>query len=394
MRALAEAAAFGGAALALHAGAFALWHPSPMPGGEGSASVAVAAASPEVAALAAAWDAAPEGVIDVARPEARPGRESEAVLPVSDAAPASREAPRALPEGAAEQPPAAVLPVPRVTVATLLSPPGSQAPIAGMRSMVPMSVAEPARGDLPIPMAIARPAADPALTVVPDLPLARPAADVSPTLEAAALPTPPDRSPPAAPAVRDVADLARSPVRDLPFSPDAPEELPTVASTAPPESDLAPPASLRPAAMPERPERVPERSAATSTAARTAASGGSGTTRTGTARGGAASISSGRSAASAPGPSAETLQAQWGAEVKGHIAGRAAPPRGVRGQVGLVVSVATDGRIAGVGVARSSGDVRADRAAAGAVQRVGRVPRAPGGLPAGTYRFTVALTLR
>ena len=249
----------------------------------------------------------------------------------------------------------------------LVPPPES----AGRRAGAPVSVMVPApesppEAAAPLP---ARAQVDVAAPAPPAAPAAT--GDAAPPLSP---PSPPP--PPSPPGMLDTANA------DAP-----PEEV----DAAPPGSPLAPVASLRPEAMPDRPAPVRTARAVAREKGRMA-----GAEAAPAAGSGAAAVSrAAPQAGSAPrSPSAETLQAQWGASVKGHIAGRAAPPRGVSGRVGLVVSVATDGRIAGVGVARSSGDARADRAAAGAVQRVGRVPRAPGGLPPGTYRFAVALTLR
>ena len=385
MRALVEAAAFGGAALALHAGALALWHPAAVARGGGTASVAVAAASPEVAALAAAWQAGPDAAGEVVRPDSGQIDGSEAALPVSAPAPRTVDAPAGLTEGTVEPAPQTPDPLPRPPVPAAPAPSRLPAPVSGASRPAPA-------GDAAMPSVMPPPSniPPPGPDAMPALPPVRPAAIPTAPSAEPSLASPPVPMTAGAPALAGRADdRPDAGIGSPPGPPDRADSFEVVA--APPVSDLAPPASVRPVAMPDRP--APGQVAAAGETPRAAASGAGG--RAGAdAPGASGGASQSQQAAAPAGPSAETLQAQWGAQVKGHIAGRTAAPRGARGKVGLVVSVATDGRIAGVGVARSSGNARTDRAAAGAVQRVGRVPRAPGGLPAGTYRFTVALTLR
>ena len=384
MRGLAEIAGFGAAALALHAGALSLWPLDPVSPGEGEA-VAVAVAGAEVAAIAASWRTAPD-VTEAAEPVAMPSADDAPPMPASDAAPDTPPGPDAPDPGAPETGAAPVEPLPRI------ASPSPDAPrLAGSPRPDPIASALVEMADVRRPLAPRAPqpsAADGApMPVRNDLP----PPPLAPIRSAALSPRP-------APAMEAGAGSFVGPARDevtrmratsAPSSP-APDAVPVVAAE-PPGSPFAPWASLRPEAMPERP--APVRTASTVPARIAVAPPGARTPAAAPSRSAGASGSATKAAAPA-GPPAETLQARWGAEVKGHIAGRAAAPRGVSGRVGLMVSVSTDGRIAGVGVARSSGDPRADRAAAGAVQRVGRVPRAPGGLPPGTYRFAVALTLR
>ena len=395
MRGLAEVSLFGAAALALHAGALALWPPSGVTETGGAASsIGIAAASPEVAAMAAAWQAGPDLAdrTEVPPPPPDDGSPLPAIAPA--AAPLGRDLPEAPFEASPERLPAALAPLPRT------APPADGAPTlapAAEPSDVGMAPAvEATSPGARVPEGIAAPASEVGPSALPDRPSPP---DVAVAAEAPPAPSPSvlaERSSGFPSPLPPLAEMRSASEVGVPSA--APERtLPADSVTAPPGSDLAPSASLRPEAMPDRPAPAPVRAAGARSAAREtprAAASGTGRGENVGAPGGRAEAAQGRQAAAPAGPSAETLQAQWGASVKGHIAGRAAPPRGVSGRVGLVVSVATDGRIAGVGVARSSGDARADRAAAGAVQRVGRVPRAPGGLPPGTYRFAVALTLR
>ena len=409
MRGVGEASVFGAAALALHAGALALWPPSGAVG-EGSATspITIAAASPEVAAIAAAWRAGPEAADATDVPT--PPRDDVPPAPAISSAAATlapgmppgqpSELPDAPDEASPDRSAAALAPLPRAASAADRAP--MLAPVAASSGAGIARVPEAPSPDARAPDGIAAPFREAAAGAPPDAP--------SPPSVTVAITAPPD-SAPSVP-VETSSDFRSSVPRPTDGRPlfgaraplAVPERtLPPDLITAPPGSDLAPLASLRPAAMPDRPSSPPVRAAGAQSAAREAtratASGTgskSGMGRRADAGTPAASAGAARSrqAAAPAGPSAETLRAQWGAQVKAHVAGRAAPPRGVRGRVGLVVSVATDGRVAGVGIGRSSGDARADRAAAAAVQRVGRVPRAPGGLPAGTYRFAVTLTLR
>ena len=94
--------------------------------------------------------------------------------------------------------------------------------------------------------------------------------------------------------------------------------------------------------------------------------------------------------ASAPDPG---LIREWGGGIRNRIERAKRYPRGTRaaGTVRLSLSVNASGQLTALGVSASSGDANLDQAALAAVQRA-RLPRAPAGLPARSYSFTIALT--
>jgi protein TonB len=63
------------------------------------------------------------------------------------------------------------------------------------------------------------------------------------------------------------------------------------------------------------------------------------------------------------------------------------------GTARIALSISSSGRLSGARLTASTGHPALDRAAIAAV-RDARYPRAPRALPAGTYSFTVPLTLR
>ena len=72
----------------------------------------------------------------------------------------------------------------------------------------------------------------------------------------------------------------------------------------------------------------------------------------------------------------QSLMSQWGAQIMARIE-RARPRVQGSGQVLLALRITRDGRLAGLSVARSSGNADIDRAALSAVQRAGRFPGRP-----------------
>lgn len=92
-----------------------------------------------------------------------------------------------------------------------------------------------------------------------------------------------------------------------------------------------------------------------------------------------------------------SLMARWGAEIRNRVERRKSYPAaaaGASGKTVLQLSVTAGGRLAGVGVLKSSGVAAIDRAAVGAVRRAGRFPSAPEGLDAGPHAFRLSLTFR
>ncbi|MDF1871585.1 energy transducer TonB [Vannielia sp.] len=204
---------------------------------------------------------------------------------------------------------------------------------------------------------------------------------------------PPDVSLPdgSAPSPPTSAAMAMPPRTDtLPNRPDL-TALPQVAAPeAPPRPSTAPPPKpVRPAAPAKAPPapakkakaaKKPQPPAAPSAKRRAAGQGGS------TAAGqGKSQAAAGLSAAQEA-----KLAGQWGSKLRRKIAGSKRSPGG-SGRVVLQIYVAPDGKVRGVGVARSSGSPALDRAAIDAVRRAGRMPRAPKGLAKASYTFSLPI---
>lgn len=106
--------------------------------------------------------------------------------------------------------------------------------------------------------------------------------------------------------------------------------------------------------------------------------------------------------AAQPKPQAATLSAgqrnallaDWGGRIKRKVLRRKRYPPGTTatGTASLRVTVARDGRLAGLSLRKSTGNAALDKAALQAVQRAGRFPKAPKGLDKASYSFTLALT--
>ncbi|MGR3371475.1 TonB family protein [Pseudooceanicola nanhaiensis] len=304
-------------------------------GGENAASVAPA--SEQVAALVEQWDRPPDTAAEVESPDAPPPQGDTPERPQAEAdAPPPRAALAALPE------------------------------------------ARPDMAALP--------------TVDPDTPLP-PAPDTSFEVAVPDMPPPPDvaqdtpRSTPDAAPERPQREAPRPAPTDLAALPEIDTEAPP-----PPESELAPKASLRP--PPERPqppkpevrraERTPsnaEQDSAPRQAQRSAGSGGASQAGTAT-RSAAKTLSRGQE---------QSLVASWGAQVRARIESRKRHPGGRGGQVVIALTVTPAGQVAAAGIARSSGNPRLDRAALQAVRSAGRMPRAPAGLTRGSYSFSLPM---
>lgn len=82
--------------------------------------------------------------------------------------------------------------------------------------------------------------------------------------------------------------------------------------------------------------------------------------------------------------------ARWGAQIQSRIERRRPRVEGT-GAVMLQITVARDGTLQSVAIARSSGDAAIDRAGVAAVRRAGRLPAAPEGLRQPSYRFNVPI---
>ena len=170
----------------------------------------------------------------------------------------------------------------------------------------------------------------------------------------------------------------------LPSSAAQQAPLPQIDLTvAPPPSDVAPSVSPRPKGRPETPKqaRAPARAAEAASGAGSNASSGTASTAP-------------SAAATASGTSPAALS-QWGGAIRNSIERGKRYPRGTRasGVVRLSIRVGTNGALAGVAIAGSSGDAALDRAALTAVQRA-RLPAAPNGVATGSQTFTLPMTFR
>jgi protein TonB len=173
------------------------------------------------------------------------------------------------------------------------------------------------------------------------------------------------------------------------------ESAPTTDTAEPPApggTELAAAQSPRP---PERPEGLapPPRQAAPQPAAPSTPQ----PARVASGQGGGATQGSAPAPAPAqPALSAgqrQSLMSHWGAQIMARIE-RARPRVQGSGQVTLALQIARDGRLAGLSVARSSGNAELDRAALSAVQRAGRFPAAPAGLSEASYGFSLPIRFR
>ena len=201
-------------------------------------------------------------------------------------------------------------------------------------------------------------------------------------------PMPPARAPaaPAPPARLQSPQAPAVPV--LPLSPSAQDAAPQIDTTPapPPVTDAAPTVSPRPENRPtERPATQPRATRATP---RKAPTGGGQSRTAGTQN--AAPQASAPHAAPATNP---TALAHWGGAIRARIERGKRYPSGTRarGTVTMSISVNSNGGLASVSVARSSGDANLDRAGVSAVQRA-RLPAAPSGVVGGTHRFTLPMS--
>lgn len=313
-----EFAGFVALAAAVHAG---IWIAAPAGGGAGGAggaeTVMLAASSPQMAALVAAWER-PVPVQDMA--------------PTPHHAPALDAQPVVLREGAAPRPIPAPRPLPNAATAP-------QAPRIDTASL---------------------PTSAPALT------------DRAP---APAQPNDTSQAPPQPPEQR-----AKTPRPTTPDAPRAPEmaTLPKI-DRNPPKALTAPPPATRPESRPAIKPAAP----APAPARRKETARGEGKQKTG---GEASTAASAR----IDDATRASLIGQWGGAIRTRIERQKRYPAGTRasGTAHLMLDVAADGRLLGVGLRRSSGNDRLDAAAMNAVRRA-RLPAAPAHLTGTSHRFNL-----
>lgn len=247
-------------------------------------------------------------------------------------------------------------------------PAGVEAAGSGGTALVSVAPSDATLSDL-----IARWETPPSLTapVMPEPPPFEP--DAPPQI-AEALPKAPDLPPPPdmpLVAMSDALPQVAAPAEPPPAEPVA--KAPEPASTPKPEP--APRPKTSPAPQPDQAAQIAEGSG------NTGAAGTEGTAQ-------AATISDGEAA---------DLRAEWGADIRARIERRKAYPRdgdGAAGTVKLRLTVGTDGRLAAVQIAASSGSAALDAAAVKAVQRAGRFPKAPRGLGQGQVTFTLPISFK
>lgn len=197
-------------------------------------------------------------------------------------------------------------------------------------------------------------------------------------------PATPEAAPEAAPEAPARPALLHPPAPALASPPPGP--LPPPLAEAPPQIDAAP-------VLPPKPP-APARTAAPKPAAKPAAAAPRAAQ---TARGTGKADSAGQSAKPSAAPTGKAgnpqLLAQWGGQIRASVERNKRYPAGTRatGKVTLRLSVGTDGRLQGVGIAVSAGDAALDRAALAAVQRA-RFPKAPKGIAPGAHQFNLPIT--
>jgi protein TonB len=183
------------------------------------------------------------------------------------------------------------------------------------------------------------------------------------------------------PDLPQMPDIARPAIGDGPQLPRSASVPPQVLADADPLPDTTPPEPPKP-----DPEPEPARPVQSTARAGQIAQG---------AGGGVAAGQRTQSDAATLSAEGAALEARWGAQVRARVERAKRAPRsarGVTGRVVLVLSVARDGRLAGVSVRTSSGHAALDDAALRAVRAAGRFPAAPAGLSQPTYNFSLPIS--
>ncbi len=244
----------------------------------------------------------------------------------------------------------------------------------------------PAQAMMPSAVAPAAPVAAPVAGVAaptPDgiAPLASPELAARPPEAAAPAPAPPPAAAPVpAPLAAVPPPAARPPARPAATAPLAPVRS-AEPKVAPRPEAPAPKADKAP-----RTPKAPKADTA-DTAPPPAARGGDAAARKGTATGseGGAGTRS-RADRTAEGDGGQAAQASYGSRVMRKIASTRKKTTGLRGAVIIAFSIAADGRLASVRVARSSGSAELDAVGLDHIRRAAPFPAPPAGGPA---RFSV-----
>ncbi|NOX41891.1 MAG: TonB family protein [Alphaproteobacteria bacterium] len=151
--------------------------------------------------------------------------------------------------------------------------------------------------------------------------------------------------------------------------PDVPAYVDTTPAAKPPEVNKTPPSRSVPAQT---------------------ASGGGAAQKLRSGRNGQDAVQSQKQAAR------NALQAQWGAQIQSRVRRKLIYPRGVSGTGSVRVSLTIErtGKLTALQLIKSSGIAEFDKAALGAIRRARRFTKAPGGLKAATYTFSLSLSFR
>lgn len=213
-----------------------------------------------------------------------------------------------------------------------------------------------------------------------------------------------DAPPPAVAPVFAPIEAPAMPQADAPPMP-APDAPPVMAALAPPAmpvvADALPEgaAALPPPVVAEPPKPAPEarpkpRAETPKPAAkpRPQAAAQAGQKAAGTGGGAQAGNAGKAQAATLSRAQVNDLKAGWGAAIRARVERRKRHPAGAAsGTVTVRLVVTAAGALAGVSVAKSSGNAALDAAAVAAVQGAGGFPPAPAGLPGGSHSFTLPM---
>lgn len=346
-----EALPFLAVAAAAHLAFFAIAPPgtSARGGGGGEAAVSIEAAAPALAAVIAEWETPPR-----------------AAAPIQATAPPEPADADTLPPDARAESMAAALPdfTPQPTPQPDRAPPAMAPPepLPALPDM-PATPAPPedSPSSLPAPPPARSGSATPGLAKLSTKTEGAPSAviDSTPPPPALALSgkLAPERSPQPVPRPERRAEPAEPPAQVQPTQPRAQTRAQPPQTRPQPSASPTPSASARAAGSGDRAQQ-----------------GRQGRSET-TSRAGADSTA---------------LTAQWGGQIRAAVQRQQRhPARGrMSGTVQLRLEVHSNGRLASVRVIQSSGHAALDRAAIEAAQRA-RMPGAPRGLNAGTYRFNL-----
>jgi len=238
-----------------------------------------------------------------------------------------------------------VTPTPETAIVAAQAPPSAPRLVAGLSPVLPMGG--------PLDISVEKPVQTTAQTQAP----AQPKAFLSPPVIRQA------------PLTDKVTPSPLSPRFVQAQPPDTPPDVDTTPAAKPPEASKSPPSGSVPVQT---------------------ASGGAAVQKTRSGRDGQDAVQSLKQAAR------NALQAQWGAQIQRRVRRKLIYPRGVSGIGSVRVSLTVEraGKLVNLRLIKSSGIAEFDKAALGAVRRARRFAKAPGGLKAANYTFSLSLSFR